>query len=114
VTKTRWSPAYPGNVPARSVETCDEPAADWISGQARQCNRSAALRSTKMLWQKPMPGTGNVWRLGEQGYSMASLPLRRPLMGELSTYGPAKSLGSTLNVLNRPCGGQTTGVASAA
>jgi len=24
-----------------------------------------------MPWQKPTPGTGNVWRLGEQGYIMA-------------------------------------------
>jgi len=68
-----------------------------------------------MVWQNPMPGTGKDWRLGEQGlgeqglgeqgYSMVSLPLRRPLLLGLSTCRPPKSLGSTLNVLNPPCGG---------
>jgi hypothetical protein len=72
-----------------------------------------------MVWQKPMPGTGKDWRLvehgfGEQGYSMASLPLRRLLLDELSAGGPAKSLAATLNVLNSCVAGDEAGRAVAA
>jgi hypothetical protein len=48
-----------------------------------------------MLLQKPMPGTGIVWRLGEARYIMVfSLGLGRPLIG-LFTRRAAKSLGQT-------------------
>ena len=51
-----------------------------------------------MVWQNPMPGTGKDWRLGkqgldEQGYSIVSLPLRRPLLWGLS---PGRPLGIDL------------------
>lgn len=54
-----------------------------VKGQNRRFGRTTTSRLTKMVWQKPMPGTGKVWRLGEQGCIMVSLPLRRPITEEI-------------------------------
>src|SRR5262249_12056786 len=44
-----------------------------------------------------MPGTGKDWRLGEQGYSIVSLPLRRPSDEGMMRLQVRQVLGMDLN-----------------